>query len=161
MTEPFTLTSRISANEFAGVSVRISLRTDFSLYIAMLLGIFFLSSVSLDGIQSFVFSSVLGLFLAGAPLVQWHWRRGEYYTLYPQLQREIEFRFFEDRFAVSATDGHAEIPWSELARLWSAGKFFIFVLRDSKGTYYVNTRGLTPEQRQFIKTAFRQSRAKR
>jgi hypothetical protein len=41
MTEPFTLTSSISANEFAGVSVRISLRRDFTLYIAMLFGIFF------------------------------------------------------------------------------------------------------------------------
>jgi hypothetical protein len=142
MTAPFTLTSRISANEFAGVSVRISLRRD-------------------NGIQGFVYSSVLGLFLAGAPLVQWHWRRGEYHALYPQLQREITFRFFEDRFAVSAEDGQAEIPWSELARLWSAGRFFIFLPRDDQGTYYVNTRGLTPEQRQFIKTAFRQSRTKR
>jgi hypothetical protein len=165
MTTPFTLTSRISAKEFASVSLRVSLRTDISLYFAVFIGVLMLL---LDfNQQNFYWSwshltwFTTALFLASAPLQQWLWRWREYDTLYPHLKREIEFRFFDDHFTVNAQDGQADIGWSELARLLPAGHFLIIILRDGKGTYYIDTRTLSPEQRQFIKTAYRRSRAKR
>jgi hypothetical protein len=165
MTSPFTLTSRISAKEFAGVSLRISLRTDVTIYIAMLFGIPMLWKVLDRPFDSWAWSDatmvVFSLFLTTAPLQQWLWRLREYDTLYPNLHHEIEFRFSEDHFSVSAVDGQAEIAWVEIERTWSAGHFLIFVLSNKNGTYYINTRNLTGEQVQFIKTAYRGSRRKR
>ncbi|HLX66659.1 MAG TPA: YcxB family protein [Puia sp.] len=170
MTSPFTLTSRISAKEFAGVSLRMSLRTDPFFYLTMLFGFGLVWGCVLQVVQDGGFQlrhlvvcllGLFGLYCFAAPLRRWLLYKRQYARKYPQLRPAIEFGFYEDRFTVKAWDGEAEIPWSEVAKLWKVGHFIIILLRKKQGTYYVNTRNISPEQVGLIQLTFRESCTKR
>jgi hypothetical protein len=171
MKEPITTTSQISANEFAGVSLRMSFRTDPFFYLTMLFGFGLVwgnvrwvvqRGFQIRDLGGYLFG-VFGLYCFAAPLRRWLLYKRQYAEKYPQLRRTIEFRFDVDHFAVKAPDGEAEIPWNETAKLWKVGHFMIILLRKKRNTYiyYVNTRNLSAEQVALIRQAFRESRAKR
>jgi hypothetical protein len=171
MKEPITTTSQISANEFAGVSLRMSLRTDPFFYLTMLFGFGLVwgnvrfvvqrGGFQIRDVGSYLFG-LFGLYCFAAPLRRWLLYKRQYEE-YPQLRRMIEFCFDLDRFAVKTPDGEAEIPWSETAKLWKVGHFMIILLRKKQNTYiyYVNTRNLSAEQIARIRQSFRESRTKR
>lgn len=163
MTEPLVIISRISHEGYDRICRRrASLRA--GLRLALAIPAFFLIRAGIHrwaaGQADWgrgLYSATLTELLTGIGLIIGPWqylRAHERQTRRePMVDRDVEFRFYSDRFNFSDGQYIREVPWREVVAARFSGSVLLIVLRN-KVVYYVNAAQMADPEKNFIRTSF-------